>query len=111
MIPGESPQVAAARHVTGDTNINIHPGDLKFFNLASYVWSMREQAPQHNGTADVALIFYVVLSESQEHCVKNVHSSEYEILDWMLLSDVINDHLLHAALRDNVKALQNILSG
>lgn len=65
MVPGESPEATAARHVFHDTRLSIPASDFTFVTVASYLWAMRHQPPAENGTADIALTYFCFIDAEQ----------------------------------------------
>lgn len=65
MIPGESPEETAARHVRHDTTLALPPSSFSFVCVSSYLWAMRHQPPAENGTADIALTYFCFVDDEQ----------------------------------------------
>jgi hypothetical protein len=105
MRPGETPQEAAARHVSHDLGLTIEASEFNFLSVASYVWARRKQQPQENGTADVALIFYAEISDGDAKKLLFRNTEEYECFEWRTLYDALCDSSLHAALHDSLESL------
>lgn len=109
MRPGETPQEAAARHVSHDLGLLIEASKFQFLTAVSYVWARRKQPPQENGTADVALVFYVTVTDDDTEEIRNCNTEEYECFKWRSLDEALNDSGLHVALHDTLESLAKVI--
>ena len=109
MRPGETPQEAAARHVQHDLGLLLEPSEFNFLTVASYVWGRRKQLPEINGTADVALIFSVVVVDSDATRITNRNETEYSAICWRPLREASEDSTLHPALRDAIMKVAQVV--
>ena len=110
MFPGETPEEAAVRHVFKDLKLLLQCSSFKYLKTASYVWGRRKQAPQDNGTADVALIFYANLDDAEAKSVHVSNAEEYNGLSWQPLHAAVGNTKYHPALHDALVALRAALS-
>lgn len=76
MIPGESPEETAARHVKHDTKLAIAPSAFSFVTVSSYVWALRHQPPAVNGTADIALTYFCLIGDEEAGLIDCGNSDE-----------------------------------
>ena len=106
MQPVESPEAAASRSVKRELGIEIAPD--KFITVAywSGCWSMRQQQPQENGTADISCVMTTDLTPEQCDGVV-LSESEYNGFDWVHPKDIAanNGRTYHPALRWVANAL------
>lgn len=62
---GELETEAACRHVKHDTNLSITPERFEFIMMNRYIWTERQQEPQHVGSDSVAYTFALDISDEE----------------------------------------------
>ena len=90
--PGESIQSSASRLLTRELSLPLSPSSL-LPRLAtvghySYAWEMRVQEPRHHGTADIAVLTTLELTEEEKATVDSGHGEEGE-RRWMTAADIL----------------------
>lgn len=111
MKPGETPYQSAARLLKRELGLELSASDIaheenggRFRGVGhySYLWEMREQAPQGNGTADISSVLTIQLTDSE--CANfKMDAKEYGENKWISPNEVleeINDY--HPALKQSI---------
>eukprot|EP00967_Tisochrysis_lutea_P008258 scaffold9897_cov19-Tisochrysis_lutea.AAC.1 len=97
---GETPQQAAAKNVKREAGMDIAPERFRAVCTASYLWSMRKQAPSDNGTADIVVVQSADISGPERDVAsKYWDTREYGGAMWVQPQALIDDTQYHPALR------------
>ncbi|KAF5833277.1 hypothetical protein DUNSADRAFT_10477 [Dunaliella salina] len=100
MRAGETPQQAAAKNVKRETGMDIAPDRFRAVCAASYLWSMRKQAPSDNGTADIVVVQSAeITGPERDIASKDWDTEEYEGAMWVQPQALVDDAQYHPALR------------
>ncbi|KAK9845736.1 hypothetical protein WJX81_000911 [Elliptochloris bilobata] len=97
---GDTPVDTAVAIVRRETQVQLPATRFRFVCAASYLWQFRQQEPQGNGTADVALVYSARVSAAEQSTAeRNFDPAEYEAARWVQRSDAAKDTSLHPAVR------------
>lgn len=102
MKPGESPTQAGIRIIKRELSLDsITKERFELVGHYSYLWELREQEPQNNGTADISCVLCIALTKEEvEKMVPN--KQEYEGHKWVNVNDFLKEEF-HPALKQSVK--------
>lgn len=106
MKAGDTIQEAAGRNAKRETGIDIEPSRWSFVCAQTMLWQFRKQAPEGNGTADIAVIMTAELTD-EEVGAMNMCSAEYHEFGWFEPEALLADETLHPVVRNGVKELVN----
>eukprot|EP01112_Ceratiomyxa_fruticulosa_P007446 TRINITY_DN1933_c0_g1_i2.p1 TRINITY_DN1933_c0_g1~~TRINITY_DN1933_c0_g1_i2.p1 ORF type:complete len:144 (-),score=16.50 TRINITY_DN1933_c0_g1_i2:122-553(-) len=93
MRPGETVTTSVLRLLKNEVSLNV---DEKF-NLPrirticthSYVWGMRKQLPEENGTSDLVCMMSVELTKEEAESIKELDKNEYSSHRWVHPQNVV----------------------
>ena len=105
--PGESLHASASRLLTRELGLPLSPADLlpRMASVGhySYAWEMRAQRPIHHGTADIAVLASVELSDAEKAVVDAGAGGEDGERRWLSAEDILaGDYhpAVHRGIRD-----------
>lgn len=91
MRAGESVASCVQRLLKRELGINITATALssriQVVGTYSFLWRMREQQPQSNGTADLSCVLALTLTAAE---IATIEQSEYESIAWLSISNILN---------------------
>ena len=102
--PGDSPFEGAARNVGRELGLKLGPERFKVVGTYSFVWRMRQQEPQTNGTADISTVFELALTTDESKGLK-FDENEYRDAQWLRPGDILSSCDFHPALQQAVRDL------
>ena len=107
--PGESLQSAASRLLTRELGLPLPPHSLtpRLATLGhySYAWEMRAQPPLHHGTADIAVLTSLELTDAERAAVDRGQGEEGGERRWLTAAQVVGGDF-HPAVKRGVRDWQ-----
>lgn len=76
---GETPLEGIQHNFERETGLDLPADRFKFVTIVEYIWQIREQKPQENGSQNVAHQFMIELTDEELDIVsQNLSTSEYD---------------------------------
>jgi len=107
LMPGESPQEAAARDIKRELKLIISPKRFSYLGTYSMAWIKRRQAPEKNGTHSMSTIMALFISNKEVADIKL--NEEHKEMKWRRPELVEKDAKLVPALRQCAKDILSFL--
>ncbi len=98
--PGDTTVEAAIRNVRRELGLDFLPDRFRPVAAYSFCWSMRQQEPKENGTADISVIHALELQPDEVQRVK-LDEREYEDARWWSAREILRGDF-HPALKQAV---------
>lgn len=95
---GETPVEAIIRNIKRETGLHLDASKIRYLCSSSFLWDQRQQAPNNNGTADVAICFTADVGPQERACIR-LDMREYSESCWVEVDDVVTNDTYHPALR------------
>ena len=103
--PGESIQSSASRLLSRELGLPLTPAALTprlaTVGHYSYAWEMRAQEPLHHGTADIAVLTSVELTDEEKAAVDSGRGEEGE-RRWLTAEQIL-DGVFHPAVKRGIR--------
>lgn len=88
-----------------EIGIDINKERFKLISFTNYIWGLRQQYPQNNGTSDLVSIFKCELNNQEILNIK-LDSNEYEHYKWVDIN-LVNKSNYHPAIKFNIKCIED----
>lgn len=103
MRPGEELEIAAARHIKRDLDLELALDRFIYLTTFSAAWRIRRHEPADHGTHTVSIVMTIELTSDEAESIKL--NEEYTEQQWLAPAEVLANPAFHPALHQCARAL------